>query len=76
MQLVPARSVLQPAVVGVFWIHLCDPVVDGDEHGYAEHDCDGPEDGGRSDEQAWAALISVFWFGPPSEVNFGPPGSS
>ncbi len=23
-----------------------------------------------------ARVISVFWFGPASEVNFGPPGSS
>jgi len=31
---------------------------------------DGSDGGGT------LALISVFWFGPASEVNFGPPGSS
>jgi hypothetical protein len=26
----------------------------------------------RTPYQLWAAMISVVWFGPPSEVNFGP----
>ena len=45
MEFVPAASVLQPAVIGMFWIHLRDSIVDRDKHRYGEDDGDRPERG-------------------------------